>query len=115
VRLELSSGTEIFISWSKEGDGGGCTMAFAERRFFPTPPPVSLDVSSWAFWKPLIGKPISVRFADAGKQVIEVRGGASVYCACREGESWGRNVIAVSAVPALPPGAVREPAAGPTA
>ena len=50
VRLELATGKEIFVSWSREGSGGECTMAFAERRFFPTPPPVSLDVSGWAFW-----------------------------------------------------------------
>ena len=42
VRLEMSSGTTIFISWARRDDGTTYSVAFSERRFCPSPPPVAV-------------------------------------------------------------------------
>jgi hypothetical protein len=116
VRLELTSGTSIFISWFRRDDRRSYGMAFAERRFCPSAPPVAVEVSAWPMWKGLLGRPVSVRFADRDRLVVEVRAGpASIYCAARRGDGWGQSGIRIGSRLELPPGgdgAVDPPPAG---
>jgi len=108
VRVDLSTGESLFVSWST--DPVMYCVGIANESFFDSKL-INVAMSNSSLWRGFLGRPLQTSFLDDDHQVLRLNGPCSTcYISSQQSGNWELDVITVSRQ--LPPVADAAPHSG---